>query len=142
MRWTNTLAAVRIFICTLAALILCPAPAQAQVNLIPGDVAIIGFTNGGTTDPFYVVALAPISAGTIIYFTDNGWTGTKYMNVSASDANGFEGLCKLTINQAVAAGTVFRAYDNTAAWTWTTSGAIGAGGTYSKLGLLGGGAAD
>ncbi|GAB5520320.1 MAG: hypothetical protein RhofKO_25710 [Rhodothermales bacterium] len=49
--------------------VLFAVPALAQS---PGDIAIIGM-NADNPDRFAFVALAPLSAGTVIHFTDNGW---------------------------------------------------------------------
>jgi hypothetical protein len=50
------------------------ANAPAQTNLSAGDVALIGWVdNGSPNDVYALVALADLPAGTILYFTDNGW---------------------------------------------------------------------
>lgn len=43
--------------------------------LSAGDVAIVGY-NAGTTFGFAFALLAPVAAGTVVKFTDAGWTGS------------------------------------------------------------------
>ncbi|RYF95750.1 MAG: hypothetical protein EON95_00255 [Caulobacteraceae bacterium] len=48
-----------------------------MADLAPGDIALVGFSTDGSTGPadtFAFVATVAIAAGTVIYFTDNGWT--------------------------------------------------------------------
>ncbi len=105
--------------------------AQGQVTLTAGDIAIIGWNdNVAPLDTFVLLALADIPNGSIVYMTDTGYTGSGYNMVSGTDANGNEGMVKLTFTAPVAAGTIITAYTNTASWTWTTSGAIGGGGNF------------
>ncbi len=101
-----------------------------------GDIAIIGFiTNGNPTDSFSILTLAPIAAGEVIYFTDNGWTGTGFRGVSTTDTDGNENLIKFTVNTAIAAGTVISTSSSDASYTWTTSGVVKTGVTGSFLPL-------
>ena len=54
--------------------------AAAQTTLVAGDIAItghLGFGASATTDEFSFVLLAPVTAGTVINFTDNGWLSTN-----------------------------------------------------------------
>ena len=49
---------------------------QAQTTLAAGDIAFIGLYtsgSGGVGDAFTFVTLKALSAGTVIYFTDDGW---------------------------------------------------------------------
>jgi hypothetical protein len=101
-----------------------------------GDIALIGWIDNGSPDTFAFVALAPIAAGTEIYFTDNGWTGTAFRGVTGTDANGNEDLCRWTATVAVAEGAIVRAYTADAGGTWTTSGLIGSSSqSYAPLAL-------
>jgi hypothetical protein len=103
-----------------------------------GDIAIIGLiTNGNPDDSFSILTLAPIAAGEVIYFTDNGWTGSVFRGVTAADADGNENLVKLTVNTSIAAGTVIRTSDTGANFTWTTTGSIssGAAGNFLPIAL-------
>ncbi|MES2772949.1 MAG: hypothetical protein V4722_02105 [Bacteroidota bacterium] len=61
---------------------------EAQTTLAVGDIAFTGYIAAdntlpiGTPDQFSFVLLVPISANTVILFTDNGWRP----NLSAFDA--------------------------------------------------------
>jgi hypothetical protein len=53
---------------------------KAQTTLAAGDIAFTGYLGFGasaTTDEFSFVLLAPVTAGTVINFTDNGWLSTN-----------------------------------------------------------------
>ena len=67
------------FVVTILVVLVCLAvfasPVTAGDVLGPGDIAIIGF-NSDDNSQFAFVCLKAISAGTIIYFTDNGWVTT------------------------------------------------------------------
>ncbi|MEM1096180.1 MAG: putative Ig domain-containing protein [Bacteroidota bacterium] len=84
---------------TLLALALLTTGAATLHAQQPGDIAIVGF-NADNPDAFAFVALAPVSAGTTIHFTDNGWRA----------AGGFranEGTFSYTVpGGGLAAGTV------------------------------------
>jgi hypothetical protein len=105
-------------------------------TLAPGDIAIIGQVDNTTPDVFAFVPLVPLAAGTVIYFTDNGWTGTQYRGAAAGDGDGNEGLTKYTAPAVVAAGTVI--YSNSA--DFMTSGMIpGTTQNFSALAIATGG---
>ncbi len=110
---------------------------SANAALVAGDLAIIGRTNNGSpNDSFSVVTLAPISAGEIVYFTDNGWTGTGFRGVTATDGDGSENAIRIVFNNAVASGTIISTLETgNANYAWTTSGIIGDGasGTYQHI---------
>lgn len=107
----------------------------SSTTLNPGDLAIIGYITNGNPDSFSLVNLVPICNGTVIYFTDNGWTGTGFRGVTANLATGNEGLTRFIANADIPGGSVIRSTDTSPNFTWTTSGAIGAGGNYVSLGL-------
>ncbi len=112
--------------------------AAAVSVLAPGDIAIIGWNNNPAMGPdiFAFVPLVNLAAGTVIYFTDNGWLGTGYRNVSATDGNGGEDLTKYTAPALVPAGTVI--YSNSV--DFTTSGTIpGVAQNFASLALATGG---
>jgi hypothetical protein len=71
--------AMQKFVGTIIVVLVCLAvfssPVTAGDVLGPGDIAIIGY-NSDDTSQFAFVCLKAISAGTIIYFTDNGWVTT------------------------------------------------------------------
>jgi hypothetical protein len=125
----------------LAASALCLAApsAEAQINLTPGDVALVGWVDNGTpNDAFALVALADLPAGTTIYFTDNGWDGVSggYRNTSGpNDGNGNETLMMLSVVSTIPAGRILDTATADPAFTWTTSGAI-PGATSGTFGFL------
>lgn len=97
---------------------------KCAAALVAGDLAIIGYQDNGAPDNFLIATLAPIAAGEVIYFTDNGWTGSGFRGASATDGDGNENLIALTIDAAIPAGTVLTSAVNTGAVTWTFSGGI------------------
>ncbi len=120
----------------LAALSAAVLPATSlHAALNPGDVAIIGYITNGSPDSFSFVALAPLPAGTVLHFTDNGWTGTGFRGVTTSDADGNENLTRFSAINTIPAGTIIRSNASSPDFTWATSGAIGAGGNYAPLSL-------
>jgi hypothetical protein len=100
--------------------------AQAQITLTAGDVAVIGWIdNGSPADSFAFVALENLSAGTKIYFTDSGWTGSAFRNtVGPTNGTGNESLMLFTATSAIPAGTIVASNAGAPSFTWTTSGAI------------------
>ncbi len=67
---------LRIFMPLL--LVLLFQKTEAQTNLFAGDIAFTGYlSTANTTDDFSFVILKPITAGTTINFTDNGWLSTN-----------------------------------------------------------------
>lgn len=106
-------------------------------TLTPGDIAIVGYITNGTPDSFSFIPLVPLTADTVIYFTDNGWTGIGFRGSSATDGDGNENLIRFTVNTDIAAGTVIRSIDTSPTFTWTKSGAIGTttSGSYADLSL-------
>ncbi len=96
----------------------------AQQPTVPLSIAITGFQDNTSPDPYTFVALSRIPAGTVIYFTDNGWTGTGFRGSLATDANGSEGFVRWTAVNTVAAGTTMLSGVNSADYIWTTSGPI------------------
>jgi hypothetical protein len=83
-------------------------------GLAPGSVALIGWDDGN--DAFAFVTLTELPAGTVLHFTDSGWTGTQY-RVS-------EDLRTLTLNAPLVAGTVIQSGTVSNAFTWSGSGAL------------------
>ncbi|MBK7642048.1 MAG: thrombospondin type 3 repeat-containing protein [Planctomycetes bacterium] len=119
--------------------LLSAAPCSAQVNLTAGDVAVIGWQDNGTPDDaFTVVALADWVPGTLIYFTNNGWTGAGFRSpAGSSDGNGAEQLIQLQVLAPIPAGTIISSTDVGASFNWNTTGLIPATstGSYSALHL-------
>jgi hypothetical protein len=126
------------FLLVLAAAVLgLVSRAPAQVNLVAGDVAIIGWNdNGSPLDAFTIVTLAELPSGTTIYFTNNGWTGTGFRNsVGNTDGDGDEQLLQFIANATIPAGTIISSTDTGASFTWTASGPI-PGATTGNFGPL------
>ena len=131
----------RILLASLAAsaAFLAARPAEAQINLTSGDIALVGWVdNGSPNDSIALLALADLQAGTTIYFTDNGWDGVSggYRNTSGpQDGNGNETLMMLTVVTTIPAGRILDTTQVDPAFTWTTSGAI-PGATSGTFGYL------
>lgn len=98
-------------------------------TLTPGDIAIVGYNR--TSGDFLFINLIPLTAGTEIYFTTKGWTGTSLRTGNNED------LIKLTVG----AGTIPRgvvissAATSSSSFTWTTTGTVTgtSSGNYSSL---------
>ena len=105
--------------------------------LIAGDVAIVGFqASGVTTDSVSFVTFVDLAPGTVLYFTDNGWTGTAFRGVSATDGDGNENLMRFTVVNTIVAGTIIGSKTSSADYAWTLSGLIGPGtSAYAQLSL-------
>ncbi|MCB0695869.1 MAG: T9SS type A sorting domain-containing protein [Chitinophagaceae bacterium] len=85
-------------ICLLALMLFSVYTIQAQTTLSAGDIAFTGYNSDGADDSFSFILLAPISSGTVVKFTDQGWTG--------SALNGTEGEITWTSTSAMSALTV------------------------------------
>jgi len=72
--------------------------AQAALALNTGDIAFTGF-NGDGNDNLAFVTLANVPAGTVIYFTDEEWTGSDWADFG-------EAAFYWTATTALPAGTV------------------------------------
>ena len=105
--------------------------------LIAGDVAIVGFqASGVTTDSVSFVTFVDLAPGTVLYFTDNGWTGSAFRGVSATDGDGNENLMRFTVVNTIVAGTIIGSRTSSADYAWTLSGLIGPGtSAYAQLSL-------
>ncbi len=116
--------------------------ADIPAALAPGDLAVIGRKYDGNNDSFSLLTLASIPAGSVIYLTDNGWTGSGFRNTTANDGAGNEDLMKLVIHSALTPGLILRSTDTSdSRWTWVTSGSIpfGPSGSFSTMALPDGG---
>ncbi|NJM38623.1 MAG: hypothetical protein HC845_12595 [Akkermansiaceae bacterium] len=112
----------------------------SHAALLAGDIAIIGRTNNGVApnpDSFAFVALSTINAGEIIYFTDNGWTGTAFRSPSATDGDGNENLLKWTAINSIAPGTIIQTNTISSNFSYTAVGAVpgGTSGAFADLAL-------
>ena len=105
--------------------------------LMPGDVAIVGFqASGVTTDSVSFVTFVDLAAGTTLYFTDNGWTGSAFRGASATDGDGNENLMRFTATNTIVAGTIIGSRTSSADYAWALSGLVGAGtSAYAQLSL-------
>jgi len=124
---------------TVSVAVICAVAAHANAQLSAGSVAIVGFqASGSPTDSIAFAALVDLAPGTVLYFTDNGWTGTGFRGVSGSDSDGNENLMKFTVGaNGLAAGSVISSVStNASAGAWTLSGLVGAGtSTFQQLSL-------
>ena len=102
-------------------------------TLAAGDIAIVAFQASGVgTDSFSFATLKDVDAGTIIYFTDNGYSASGtvgFRGVTATDNDGNEGLVKFTVGSSgLLAGKVVSskstAYTTAATGMWTTTGLV------------------
>ena len=105
--------------------------------LIAGDVAIVGFQASGVpTDSVAFVTFVDLAPGTVLYFTDNGWTGSAFRGVSATDGDGNENLMRFTVVNTIVAGTIIGSKTTSADYAWTLSGLVGPGtSAYAQLSL-------
>jgi hypothetical protein len=106
-------------------------PIVARRGLPAGAIGFVGMLSNATNGPdlFAFAALEWIPAGSVIYFTDNGWGDGRFRGASASDGNGSEDFLALTVRESIPPGTVVQSYDADTAYGWSTNGPIpGAGG--------------
>ena len=83
---------------------------SAQTALSPGDIGFIGYNaDGGTEDNFSFILLKDIDAGTEIFFTDLGWTGTAFQSTpatcGANNGSAGDGVIRWTATSALTCGT-------------------------------------
>ena len=117
---------------------LIAASTTASAALVAGDIALVGFqASGSPSDSFSFATLVNVDAGTVLYFTDNGFstatstTSAGFRGVTsgptpAADNDGNEGLIKYTVGaNGLAAGQVVSSLStNTAKGAWTLTGVI------------------
>ncbi len=72
-------------------------------ELLPGDIAIIGFNSDGTDD-FTFVVLKEIKAGTEIRFTDRGWRNT--IPIGFVNFPGYDTVFNFIVNSDLTIGSV------------------------------------
>ncbi len=89
----------------------------SQTTLSPGDIMFIGINSDAigspSADEFDVLFLEPVVSGTVIYFTDFGYTGNSAPYFQQNPNNGCasgtgavsDGIIKWTATSAVSAGT-------------------------------------
>lgn len=99
-------------------------PGSVKTNLITGQIVLVAYQSDDP-DRFAMLALAPIEASTIIYFTDNGWS-----NSPAAFRTG-EGTFTWTVPaDGLAAGTVVEFTNLQAAGYGVSTGALAKSGSW------------
>ncbi len=129
-----------------AALIGTSGPTHAALSA--GALAIVGYNDNASessgSDSFALVATETLTAGEVVYITNNGWNNTdrkfEGADITGAAGAGAEDLVMLTINSTILAGTVIKSTETlSGAVSWTTSGAIpmpiGGSGSFSELNL-------
>jgi hypothetical protein len=114
-------------------------PITAGEGLKTGAIGVVGLQNNASNGPdsFAFATLDWLPAGTVIYFTDNGWGDAGFRGVSETDGNGAEGVTAFTAVSELAPGTLVTSYETNPAYAWATNGPIpGAqSGTWGDLGF-------
>jgi PKD repeat protein len=111
-------------------MLMIPLRGIAQTSLTPGDIVITGVvaTGNSTTSYFNFVTLRVLEAGTVIYFTNNGYgpsaKPTQFRGVAPTNLNGTEDICKFTVNSTIPSGTWVKSYELSSKWSWTTGVSI------------------
>lgn len=94
---------------------------QAQTTLHPGDIIIVTVSADGA-DNFDFVPLVDLSAGTVIYFTDNAYTSSGTLRTN-------EGTITYTASSNVSKGTILSFTGSTSGdWNKGTNYALSASG--------------
>jgi hypothetical protein len=122
LRTTSNTQTPRLLALVILSLLLLRPPAPAAV--VAGALTIVGYDD--YADDFSLVVLEPISAGEVIYFTNNGWSNASgsFNGAGAHQGAGLEALLKLTVNTALTPGSILSTTHSTTEWSWTTSGLI------------------
>jgi len=99
-------------------------PVEAKAVVSAGGLAVVGYDDG--LDTFSVVALENVSAGEVIYFTNNGWSTTqsKFSGSDPSQGAGNESVIMLTATNQIKKGTVLTSSSDGSGWAWTRTGLI------------------
>ncbi len=83
---------------------------SSGTTLTAGDIAFIGYNTFEAEDAFTFIALATIAAGTEIYFTDDGWNGSAFIN-GTTGVNG-EAHLKYTVpSGGLAVGDIVKIFE-------------------------------
>jgi hypothetical protein len=100
------------------------AVAQLHAAVTAGSLAVIGYDD--YLNSVTLVATEQLSAGEVVYVTNNGWsTATNsFWGADPTQGAGNQSLMKLTLNSNISAGTIIGSTVASADWTWTTSGII------------------
>jgi hypothetical protein len=105
---------------------------------VRADFIVAGRVNNTSPDSFTFVPLRNMILGEVLYFTDNGWTGSQFRGASSTDYDGNENLIKFTANATIGAGTLINSTASNPNWAWTTTGSVGGGttsGSFANLAL-------
>lgn len=103
-------------------MLLALAPARGAV--VAGALSIVGYDD--YDDDFSLVVLESISAGEVIYFTNNGWSNARsaFNGAAANQGAGLESLLKLTVHTELQPGSILSTAQAGTGWSWTSSGLI------------------
>ncbi len=110
---------VLLLIISIAFLFSGSISTKAQTTLVAGDIAIVRMNEDSPSDGFSFVTLVAIDAGTVIYFSEEGWYGSPSWNVNS------EAHLKYTATGALSAGSVVHIDENVDGTTFTISGSGG-----------------
>ncbi|MEZ5017089.1 MAG: hypothetical protein R2800_08540 [Flavipsychrobacter sp.] len=111
------LSKLKMALATVFAIAAMAFSSQAQTTLSAGDIMFVGVNSDETGSPaadeFVVLFLEPVTSGTVIYFTDMGYTGNSAPYFQQNPNNGCaagtgavsDGMIKWTASGAVTAGT-------------------------------------
>jgi hypothetical protein len=151
MKTSAALSSLRRFTLGTIVSALCAVPLTSDAAVSAGGLVVLGYTDNNVEnsvgdDVIALVATETLSAGEVIYLTNNGWVNDSSTRAfSGADSTnqsgkGFEQITKLTINSTIFAGTVFRTNTTSAAYSWDTSSHIPTGNmastdTFSALDL-------
>lgn len=134
------LAPLRAVVCAASLVLGMPGTSVAAVTA--GDLAVVGYSDYGPESTFSVAALDLIEAGTVLYFTNNGWNATNgtFYESGNGTGHGAQELLKLTVTSNLTPGRILRAGWDEPDYSWDYSGPITGGtGTFSMLSLNPGG---
>ncbi|MEN2401101.1 T9SS type A sorting domain-containing protein [Flavobacterium sp. MC2016-06] len=110
--------------------------ANSQTTLAAGDLAFIGY-NTSPLDGFSFITLKDMSAGTIVYFTEQGWNGNTVGPTWVSGST--ETHLQWTVPAFTAAGTIVSVMETTAdAFTVTGTSGIGLAAGFTGFNLSAG----
>lgn len=84
-------------------LLFLPLVHKAQTNLTSGDIAFVAINSDESMDDFSFVLLTDIESGTIINFTDNGWSTAGEFNPVYTESH-----ITWTSNSNISAGEVIQ----------------------------------
>lgn len=107
------------------------AAPKVSAALFAGDVAVVGRYNGAGTDGWSFVPLVDLAAGTTIYFTDRGWSGSAWQAITATEPG--NSYARFTATGTISAGTIINNFETggtlptgeTLPWTWSAGSAAG-----------------